>query len=265
VENGREDLYYKNPITWVMSDSISRSKREIIEKWGEVAQKHSQGKDFNFGNHDFDGVTNDAQEFIENPSQDNFKDFWNHLHSAKRSGSPSKIYSKWIEGGRTEDELADLIEEIINADEYDEDWEEELGAQRTLRELFGFLHISDYPMINSSAESGLEFFGYDTPNSYVDAVGEFESFKQLYKDIVGQATSGTDHEVPVNYEIDQLFNIIDKSDEDSPNQANKPDVAELHRLVVSEKNGEEIDLEERTFWNFVSNKENWRVCLEKVD
>jgi 5-methylcytosine-specific restriction protein B len=164
------------------------------------------------------------------------------MHSAQRAGAPDLIYTKWTEDkGKTDQELADLIEEILNAEAYDESWQSRLGARRTLWELFGLLKIEKYPIINGSAERGLEFFGYETPEDYNGAVEQFEAFKEEYRKEVGHVTAGTDYEVSLNYEIDQLLNVIDKVSSGDPETEPYDAAATLYQRVLEANAKEEPD------------------------
>lgn len=216
---------------------ISDTDREILERWADIIADYSQAIHFDLLEHyDPDTARQRARDFIDDPSRERFNALWSLLNSAQRSGSPSIIYEKWIEQkDRTDEELASLIEEILTADEFDSEWQRDLGAKRTLWELFGLLHLEDYPIINGSSERGLAFFGYPSVNSYSRGTELFEDFKVDYGIIVGQASAGTDHEVPANLEIDQLFNVIDKVSEDDVENEPIDEVADLYQLVLRVK------------------------------
>jgi len=212
---------------------LSESHRRILETWKEVANETANAQHFNFDkNYTPTVARNRATEFVKNPNQESFERFWDPLNSAQRSGAAKKIYNKWHNGGRTDGELADLIDEILAADSYNASWQGELGARRTLWELFGFFHIEKYPIINGCAENGLTFFDYDTPSDYEGCVAVFDEFRTVYESVVGHATAGTPYEVPINFEIDQLLNVIDKVSQSDIERESDENVQELYELVL---------------------------------
>lgn len=220
---------------------LTQHQITILEQWASVARAESSGAEFDFANHDrTQAIAEYADEFIDDPTPDRFKSMWDRMHSALRRGKASKIWKKW--DGSIE-ELADLIAEIRDAEEYHAEWEDELGGKTTVRELFGSLHIKDYPVLNSAAEQGLGFFGYKTPRSYEDGVSSFEEFRRDYEQIVGHATADAEHgvTVPIRLEIDQLFNVIDKVSEDSIDEESSAVAAELYRLLLQTENSEKKD------------------------
>jgi DNA polymerase III delta prime subunit len=221
---------------------LSESHHDILEKWKQVVEKTPSSSRFKLDReYRPSEATKRAENFISNPSESAFSRLWKPLHSAQRAGAASKIYEKWKNDGRTDDELAVVIREIHESESYNSDWEDELGAQKTVWELFGFLHIDDCPIINSCAQTGLEFFGYDCPDNYEGNAEVFNEFRDNYESVVGHATAGTDYEVPINFEIDQLFNIIDKLKESNINDDIDKNVNQLYQLVLDSRdagNGE---------------------------
>lgn len=223
---------------------LTQQQRTVLEQWGRVARTESSGAEFDFANHDrTQTIAEHADAFIDDPTPDNFKSMWDRMHSALRRGKGAKIWEKW---DGSINELADLIAEIRDAEEYRAKWEDEIGGETTVRELFGSLHIDNYPILNSAAERGLRFFGYETPRSYADGVSSFEAFRQDYEQVVGHATVDAEHGVPVpiRLEIDQLFNIIDKVSETSIDDESSAVAAELYRNILdaeADDNGDDTE------------------------
>jgi len=217
------------------SPDLTDRQVQILRLWKQVAQENSSGHHFHFEReYTPEEARSRAKEFIETPSKQTFKALWDPMWSAQRSGAASTIYEKWHDIGQTDKELASLIKEILHADHYDASWQGELGARRTLWELFGFLHIEEYPIINGSAERGLSFFGYDCPSDYEGCANVFSEFRTAYESVVGHATAGTEHEVPVNFEIDQLLNVIDKVSAGDLDREANADARQLYEMVLEE-------------------------------
>ncbi len=158
---------------------------------------------------------------------------WDRMHSAVQRGNAAGRLKQW--DGSIED-LAELIKEIRDADEFDESWTDtsRLGGQTTVWELFGSLHIDEYPIINAATKEGLSFFGYQKPTSYADGLAAFNDFMNTYEQVVGHATDEADHgvEVPIRLEIDQLFNVIDKADEQSIKAETSEPARKLYKLIL---------------------------------
>jgi MoxR-like ATPase len=77
-------------------------------------------------------------------------------------------------------------------------------------ELFGKLHIKDKPIYNTCSEWALKHLGYNFEESYESFTDAFNNFKDFYLQCIGQQSSNV---MPINLEIDQLFNFIDKNKE----------------------------------------------------
>lgn len=218
--------------------SVTEVGKEIIEAWYRVASTYATGERFDLDSlYDTAGLRSDAESFVTSPSEETFTALWDRLNSASRRGSGTNIYEKWTEDhGREPDGLADLVDEIRTADAYDEEWEEQIGAKWTVRELYGQLHIEDTPSITGKSARGLELFGYPSPSSYEEARTYFEDFKLDYQAICGHATEGTEHEATENVEIDQLLRVIAEIDKDDLDDFDGPgEVEELYELIVTQR------------------------------
>ncbi|WP_170964408.1 McrB family protein [Natronomonas salsuginis] len=223
--NSREDL---------TDTELTDEQVEILRQWVTAAGQVSQARHFDFVDKYTPSDARDrAAEFVSSPDRETFEALWDPMHSAQRAGSADVIYQKWTdEYGRSAEELAEVIGEMRAAEEYDESWEQRLGAKRTIWELFGLLHIEEFPILNGSTERGLGFFGYDCPRDYEGCVEQFNTFKSEYGQMVGRVTEGTAYEVPLNYEIDQLLNVIDKVGKGDPAEESHSAAAELYKTVL---------------------------------
>ncbi|GGL64511.1 hypothetical protein [Halocalculus aciditolerans] len=136
---------------------LTTHQRTVLEQWQEVAKTQQTGAEFDFSQYErTQDIVERADEFIENPTRDGFKSMWDRMNAASQRGSAEQILSKWDDSIA---DLASLIKSVRDADQYDSNWETQLGAKATIRELFGHLHIDEYPIINAATESGLRFFG----------------------------------------------------------------------------------------------------------
>lgn len=85
-----------------------------------------------------------------------------------------------------------------------------------LGELYGWAHIDEAPLFNECATDALRHLGYDFPASDYDAfVDAHEQFKHVYTAEAGRLRE----DIPLNLEIDKLYNVIDKVDLKALNDA----------------------------------------------
>lgn len=195
-------------------EKMNKRLETILSLWREVAKK----------NLDIKHVTleevpkrqkrfeNAAQNFINDPTEENFLNYWNekNIFSAARGGAGDQVYGKWRKEDNSIEELAELIEDIKDSDSYKPEWEDKLGGRNTIREQFGLFHIEEHPPINGTTLKGLEFFGFGSESTYEAYENKVDNFKKEYLELIGYATEGTPHEVPLYMEIDKLFNVVTK-------------------------------------------------------
>lgn len=83
------------------------------------------------------------------------------------------------------------------------------AGMRMLGELYGWAHADTAPLYNSCATEALAYLGYSfDPDDYNAFVAAHEQFKQVYQQHVGHLRP----DLPLNLEIDKLYNVIDKVD-----------------------------------------------------
>ena len=192
-------------------DNSAELIRSFIIAYSLVAKKVAE-KQINFIHIDFDHEQNSInklkkgfQEFLANPSKDKLKNFWHkeNLWSAIRSVTAEKLIEK-----SSLDNVAAIMHEINGADQYNQDWEERLGAQSSLREFWG--KIKGQPIENGCADNALVFLGYPRPRNYTEFRNSYSNFREKYQEALDnvQVTS-----YPIEIEIDQFFNFLDKTND----------------------------------------------------
>lgn len=194
--------------------SLSSSEQEILEKWSETISQTPSGSTFSLREEDKRSVIREKTDaFLENPSSDAFEEMWRIGYSASRAVAPTPIPEKWEDDGRSMEELADVIREVVESDSYDPSWEDALSAPRSTREFFGWHHAESQPILNAHSINALEFFGIPSQSLQESPFEEkrsgWQTFQEVYEDVVGHATAGTDWEVPVNVEIYLLCVCVD--------------------------------------------------------
>lgn len=237
--------------------SISSEKIEIIKKWKEIASI-MEGRHFNFSEQKkrIADITQFVNEFISNPSEKSFRKFWDVLYASQQRANATNMFKKFRKKSISLNDIAGVINDIVNTPNYNKAWEKKMGFKSshpsTLGELFGLIHITTSPIYNSTANGGIKFFNYPRKsNSYEGFEAAFNKFKTRYLEITqSPITKGTEWEVPINLEIDQLFNCIDKINKRKDvNKANNDIEKDFYKLILDVKNGERINSNENiNFW-----------------
>ncbi len=100
-----------------------------------------------------------------------------------------------------------------------------------LGELYGWANAETAPLYNGCARDAMTYLGYQfNPSDYNAFVAAHEEFKQVYRAQVGHLRS----DLPLNLEIDRLYNVIDKVDlkQKGPVQ-NGPEVTDPPTMVTA--------------------------------
>jgi uncharacterized protein (DUF2461 family)/MoxR-like ATPase len=124
-----------------------------------------------------------------------------------------------------------------------------------LGELYGWAYPEDAPLYNSCATKALQYLGYDFDEADYDAfIASHAEFKKRYQAEIGRLRP----EIPLNLEIDKLFNVIDKADlkEGSPAVVSTTNETKYWRITLPDDWTIELDNGEKIKVNI------WEACLE---
>lgn len=182
----------------------------LLEAWGEYAEATAESEFHSFGSDNrHKRVSQRLEAFLDSPTVDRFQDLWTAevLRDAV-VGGPSLVLNSWP--GTVED-LARQFNTMQAATAYDPAWEESFVATGALWELYGHMDPTSRPILNSAVLTGLDGFGFQKPHSYQDRTG-YDRFATAYEAVVGHATTGTDHEVPWHFEIEQCLSMLGELD-----------------------------------------------------
>lgn len=229
---------------------MDKLHQDLLTKWKLIAMNYSSNKHFDFKRYDSNEIRKQVETFLGNPNIDTFGKFWNDMDSAQRKSKAIKVFE--------ENKLTDLTEVLkamLQTTNYNNEWEKLRNAKHSLWELFGRLNLEKLPPLNECSRRSLSFFGYNTNSEYADVLLKFNEFKKQYIELIGHATAGTDHETPINLEIDQLFNVIDKIETEDLD-ATIGDIKEFYSDVLKLK---------RNVWAISPGfkGEFWLECKEK--
>jgi hypothetical protein len=144
------------------------------------------------------------KEFLQDPTEEKFQNFWkrDYIWAATMGGNATNLIKK--HNGL--DAITEVLKKVDAATEYNPEWQTQLGASGALAEFWG--KIKDQPIRNACANHGLVFFGMKNPSSYSDFLNEFKQFEGFYQATLGQEKVT---QYPVEIELDQLFNFVDKA------------------------------------------------------
>jgi len=186
---------------------LSGLQRNVILTYAKVAKRISDGSlkffHINF-EHEINAlkqVKEKTREFVSNPTKVKFIELWKreNIWAAQMGGNATNLLRK-----NGLEKITETLKETYESKDYNEKWEEDLSAKGSLREFWG--KLKNQPLENECADRALQFFGYQRPESYLDFLQIFDNFRNQYLSILKkQATN-----FPINVEIDQLINIIDK-------------------------------------------------------
>ncbi|MBN1580240.1 MAG: AAA family ATPase [Anaerolineae bacterium] len=118
-------------------------------------------------------------------------------------------------------------------------------------ELISWYNPDLYPLDNGAARAGLRYFGFEPGAEYASFRSAFQAFREIYERVIGHL-----HEdLPLNLEIDQLFNQIHKVDlKETANEQDEESKDEEPTKVAYWR----VTLPAQGDQNTV-----WSVCLEK--
>lgn len=80
------------------------------------------------------------------------------------------------------------------------------------------MHPEREPILSGDACQGLRQFGYGTIHSFEEGRAAMAEFRTDYEEIIGHATGGTDHEVPLWDEIELFLHLVHVLDDDDFSQ-----------------------------------------------
>ena len=192
-----------------------------------------------------------VSDFVENPSVDMFRECWSadSLSDYWQPNAASILQNH----SDDLDAIAALFQEIRDATTYDPSWETRFGGSLSgfgLYELYGRLHADNEPIPTTEAARALERLKYDTAKERTEIIETIERFRERYERDVGHVTAGTEYEVPLYAEIDELFRLLVTVDRETINAQVTGPYADLFRPLIgyqmSYDNADSIE------WNNVS-------------
>lgn len=196
-----------------MTKSADTRQRELLNDWADLASQHTSGQEFDFSEQRHTARLHDRIDaFLSNPTERTFEAFWStDTFRGAVMGGPSLVRKHW----ESVEDFAAFVSTIRDAETYDPSWEENFITGSMIWEVYGRSHPEREPILSGDACQGLRRFGYGTVHSFEEGREAMLEFRADYEEIVGHATAGTDHEVPLWDEIEtflHLVHVLDDSD-----------------------------------------------------
>jgi hypothetical protein len=192
-----------------MSKRLGRNQRDRLVAWRETAHEQARGLEFDFTERRHTVQLRECLDaFLDDPSEARLGPLWSTNTLRGVVGRPKMLVRAWD----SPEALATFLRTVRDAETYDSSWEETFVSSSVVWELYGRLHPERDPILSGNACRGLQAFGYGTIRTFEDGREAMESFRADYEDVVGHATAGTDHEVPLFEEIESflhLFHVLD--------------------------------------------------------
>lgn len=201
------------------STTPGQTLHSILAGWKDAVADSPSGTGFDFTESNRTTVCRRRVDaFLESPSVETFRALWSNEALCDYWAPNAAVIIEVADDSL--DDLAELVADVRDADQYDPRWESIIDG-RGLWELYGRLHADREPITTQRADDALERFRFERHGTREDCVDEIERFRDVYEDVAGHITAGTDYEVPIYAEIDELFTLVTTVDRDAVN-------AELH-------------------------------------
>lgn len=188
------------------TDPLGARQRELLRGWRRVAGERPSGVGYDFVAPPPGAELRTALErFRAEPSEDAFHALWRreNLPGAPLANA-GFVLNSW--DGTIED-LAEFLTEVADADRYDQAWESTFPEQIGLWEFYTRLHPDAF-IVDGTTRDALAKFGVRCDRNFEALTEGVDEFATVYRDAVGRVTEGTEYEVPLRRELDELFHLV---------------------------------------------------------
>lgn len=195
-----------------MVTDLGSRRRALLEAWGTLIKTEASGLNFDMTDENRTITTQRrVEQFLQAPTVERFEELWQvGVLGDSVMGGPKPVIDRHnsIEG------VAETLQEINEATSYNPAWEARFLVPSVVWELYGRLHPEREPILNSTCAAGLSEMGFARPSDFESVQREWAAFKEVYKSVVGHATSGTQHAVPLHHEMNEFLWFISATDDD---------------------------------------------------
>ncbi|MWV41048.1 hypothetical protein [Natrialba sp. INN-245] len=193
--------------------SVGPRQIALLEAWADHIQSANSGPGFDLTDENRTHRTQGrAESFLGDPTENRFRELWSYETLADAViGGPDIVLNQFEDA----EHIAETIEEIRTATNYDPTWESTFPVDTAVWELYGRLHPESAPILYSECTRGLNDLGFSNPGSYAEAEETWQEFNCTYDEHVGHATLGTDHEVSHNHEMSEFLGFIATQDDET--------------------------------------------------
>lgn len=183
--------------------SLGPRQAELLTGWAQTVKSSPTGIGYDFTSPPPEKDLEKALDaFQVEPTREHFTAVCRSLERA--SVLEGYIIGQWPD---SLEELAAFFQEIREAETWNEDWTEQFGSATWLFELFTRTHTT-YPVVDTQTQNYLRRFGIRVDDDFESQLAGMQKFRDIYEQEVGQVTEGTDYEVSIIREMDELFQLF---------------------------------------------------------
>lgn len=178
-------------------------QRELLEGWRTTVRASPTGIGYDLTAPDPRIALEAALDDVRaEPTSDIFADLWATLR--RTTTAYAYVIGKWPESIA---DLAAFLAEVSDAEAWDPEWTDVLRSPTWLFEVFTRTH-DELPVVDTQTQTYLRRFGIRVDDDFRSNLNGMRRLQRAYEAVVGHVTAGTDYEVPVTRELDELFALL---------------------------------------------------------
>lgn len=185
----------------------------FLRAWGTMVESEASGAGFDFRDTRQATFQSRVEQFLAAPTGETFAALWSEDAVVAHANPGPDLLVSTFDGDVAD--LARFLETLRSADAFDPSWSDRLGWDWALWELYTRLDTGAPAILTEDAAAGLGELGPRVGGSFDERMATLRRFADRYTDVVGHPTGGTDHEVPVRVELEELFGLLTRLDTDA--------------------------------------------------
>lgn len=178
----------------------------LLREWGAMIQATPSGAGYDLIQPRQEVFENRVSNFCNNPTPDTFDEIWTPESAISHANPGGQLLRTTFDGDI--DELAELIKSMKSASEYNQLWEERISWSWALWELYTRMNDSVSVVLSEQSTDAMGWLGAKPSGEFRDRIATLQRFREHYTSVIGHPTEGTDHEVPIKIELDELFRTL---------------------------------------------------------
>lgn len=179
----------------------------LLRAWGTMVREEPSGPGFDFVRPRQTVFEERLEAFREDPRPETFDAIWSSEAAVEHANPGGELFRNTFDGDVPD--LASFVDTLRTAAEFNRFWEERTAWTWALWELYTRANDSVPAILTSQSAEALSWFGVSLSGDFRDKMRTLERFRDRYVDVVGHATAGTSHAVPIRTELDELFRAVE--------------------------------------------------------